>query len=276
MFFRLTKIILAVLTFALVQGVSLAAKPVAEYPLFTCIEGFKFESDSKELQFESRKFRTGSSAEELALVEGKFFDLRYRLGKGLDKPGGAYVIRNLVAATEKAGGKVLYQSKYTATLNIQQGTKDIWVDASSAGNGSWYYLRIIERGELKQEVKVNPVLDAIDKTGKATVYINFDTASSQIKPNSASVIDDIFAMLRQRPELKVSVEGHTDGDGNAASNLKLSEDRAAAVVDALIKDGVSNTRLSSKGFGMSKPIADNKTDEGKARNRRVELVRLKN
>ena len=67
-----------------------------------------------------------------------------------------------------------------------------------------------------------------------------------------------------------------DGDGNAASNLKLSEDRAAAVVDALIKDGVSNTRLSSKGFGMSKPIADNKTDEGKARNRRVELVRLKN
>lgn len=250
------------------------AATVAEYPLFSRIEGFELASNSNVVQFSSKKFRSGTKSSDTTVVEGKFFDMRYRLAKGREAPGSLHIIGNLVAATEKAGGKVLYQTKSSATLNLQQSGKDIWVDVSASASGNWYYLRIIEKGELALEVKVNPVLDAIDKTGKATVYINFDTASSKIKPDSAAVIDDILAMLRQRGDLKLSVEGHTDGDGNAASNQKLSEERAAAVVASLVKGGVQAARLSSKGYGMSRPVADNKSEEGKAKNRRVELVKL--
>ena len=272
MFLHIAKVIL----FACVTllHASAWAAAVAEYPLFSRIEGFEFESNSKAVQFSSKKFRSGAKSSDTTVVEGKFFDMRYRLAKGREAPGSLHIIGNLVAATEKAGGKVLYQTKNAATLNLQQSGKDIWVDVSAAANGNWYYLRIIEKGELAQEVKVNPVLDAIDKTGKATVYINFDTASSKIRPDSVAVIDDILAMLRQRGDLKISVEGHTDGDGNATSNQKLSEERAAAVVVSLVKGGIQATRLSSKGFGMSKPVADNKSEEGKAKNRRVELVKL--
>jgi outer membrane protein OmpA-like peptidoglycan-associated protein len=123
-------------------------------------------------------------------------------------------------------------------------------------------------------VTVNPVLDAIDRTGKATVYINFDTASSKIRPDSEPVIDTIFAMLQERPEMKLSIEGHTDGDGTAEGNQKLSEERAQAVQTALVGRGIVAARLRSKGHGMSMPVVDNTTEEGKAKNRRVELVKM--
>jgi outer membrane protein OmpA-like peptidoglycan-associated protein len=81
-------------------------------------------------------------------------------------------------------------------------------------------------------------------------------------------------MLQKNPDVKVSIEGHTDNFGNIASNKTLSENRAKAVMDALIAKGISKTRLSSKGWGSTKPVADNATEEGKAANRRVEIVKM--
>jgi OOP family OmpA-OmpF porin len=143
-----------------------------------------------------------------------------------------------------------------------------------AANGVWYYLNIVEKGEMKQEVAVNKLLDAINATGRATVYINFDSASARIKPDGKPVIDEILDLLQQSPSLKLSIEGHTDADGRADDNQKLSQERAKAVQAALTAQGVAPARLSAKGFGQSKPVADNKTEDGKARNRRVELVKV--
>lgn len=81
-------------------------------------------------------------------------------------------------------------------------------------------------------------------------------------------------MLKTNPTLKISIEGHTDNIGNSQSNQTLSENRAKAVMNAIISNGIDKLRLSSKGWGQTKPIDDNKTEEGKATNRRVEIVKL--
>ena len=81
-------------------------------------------------------------------------------------------------------------------------------------------------------------------------------------------------MLSDTPALKLSINGHTDNTGDAGHNLQLSEARAASVVAALVDGGIDRTRLQAKGFGQAEPVADNATEDGKARNRRVELVQL--
>jgi len=80
-------------------------------------------------------------------------------------------------------------------------------------------------------------------------------------------------LLQSSPSLQVSIEGHTDNTGNSESNKKLSEERAKAVMDALIAKGIKKERLSFVGWGQQKNIADNRTEEGRAKNRRVEIVK---
>ena len=86
-------------------------------------------------------------------------------------------------------------------------------------------------------------------------------------------INYLVNMMQEHSELKFSVEGHTDADGDDASNQKLSEARAKAVVDKLTELGIAKDRLKSKGWGESKPITENSSSEGKAQNRRVEFVK---
>ena len=88
-------------------------------------------------------------------------------------------------------------------------------------------------------------------------------------------INEIFSILQKYPDLKFSVEGHTDNTGNAANNQTLSEARAKAVCDKLQQMGIAATRLTAKGHGMNKPMDSNDTAEGRAKNRRVEFVKIK-
>jgi len=87
-------------------------------------------------------------------------------------------------------------------------------------------------------------------------------------------INEILYVMQKDPTINFSVEGHTDSDGDENTNQKLSEDRAKVVMNKLIELGIAPARLKSKGFGESKPIADNNTAEGKAQNRRVEFVKF--
>ena len=104
--------------------------------------------------------------------------------------------------------------------------------------------------------------------------IRFDVGKATIKPESMGVINQIYDLMNEHPDLKFSVEGHTDSDGNDDFNRELSEKRAEAVMNRLISMGISKDRLTSKGFGESVPIATNDTPEGKASNRRVEFVKM--
>ena len=139
--------------------------------------------------------------------------------------------------------------------------------------GEYYTLTIVEKAALRQEVTASDMLQALNAQGRVALYILFDTGKSTIKPESGSIIEQIVSMMKQTPDLAISVEGHTDSTGNAQANQVLSLDRARAVVAALVKQGVAAPRLNAIGHGQDKPVADNATEEGRAKNRRVELVK---
>ena len=119
------------------------------------------------------------------------------------------------------------------------------------------------------------IYDALSSTGRwATQGILFDTGKSDVKPESTPTLKQIAAALKEHPELKVEIQGHTDNVGTADANLKLSQARAEAVMATLTKEyGVGTGQLTAKGYGDTKPSGDNKTPEGRANNRRVELVK---
>lgn len=104
--------------------------------------------------------------------------------------------------------------------------------------------------------------------------IRFDVGKTTIKPESMGIINNIAEMMKEHPELKFSIEGHTDSDGDLAVNQQLSEGRAEAVKNKLVSMGISPDRFATKGYGESNPIAGNNTAEGKANNRRVEFVKI--
>lgn len=120
-----------------------------------------------------------------------------------------------------------------------------------------------------------PLYDKLMTDGKIITYgITFDVGKATIKPQSMGTINEIFSILQKYPDLKFSVEGHTDNTGNAASNQTLSDQRAKAVSEKLQQMGIDAARLSAKGYGMNKPIDTNDTPEGRAKNRRVEFVKF--
>jgi len=104
--------------------------------------------------------------------------------------------------------------------------------------------------------------------------IRFDTGKSTLRPESMGVLNEIYAMMAEHPEIKLSIEGHTDSDGDNDLNLQLSRDRAVAVLNQLVSMGISGDRLTSKGLGENNPVGPNDTPEGKAANRRVEFLKV--
>ncbi len=118
---------------------------------------------------------------------------------------------------------------------------------------------------------------AVFETGKRTLIlegVNFETNKAQLTPDSRAVLDKVAESLLAYPELRVEVQGHTDSRGSKALNTKLSQARAETVREYLISKGVAASRLHAKGYGPSTPIADHKTEAGRAKNRRVELVKI--
>ena len=153
--------------------------------------------------------------------------------------------------------------------------KEVYAFMQMIAEGS-YGIQIIEREAMKQDIAINAaeLQKGLAATGHIAVYdILFDTGKSDIKPESESALQEIAKMLTQSPGLKLHVVGHTDNTGDLAMNMKLSQARAAAVVAALTgRLGVAAGRLNPFGAGPYAPVASNRTEEGKAKNRRVELV----
>ena len=120
-----------------------------------------------------------------------------------------------------------------------------------------------------------PTEEAIKKLNEYAKTILFDTGKFSFQKQTLPVLQSISAILKEYPTSKFSIEGHTDNSGKADANLKLSEERAAAVKNYLVENGIAADRLTSSGYGQTKPIDSNKTKAGKANNRRVEVKLVK-
>jgi outer membrane protein OmpA-like peptidoglycan-associated protein len=249
-----------------------------DYPLFNRMPHTTLvECSSKFNQLEFY-----AAPENYVTKEGTLTTLVYDWSDGTDNANAApsflQIVKNYENSIAKQGCKRTYFSADDlATLYLKTKGKEMWfvfTDASHLGKdkGS-FQLVILEIEEMKQEILASDILDELNKNGHIALYINFETGKSAIKTESQKIVDQIVAMLKDNGSLQVSIEGHTDNVGMANANQKLSEDRANSVMNAIIQGGVDRTRLVAKGWGQTKPITDNKTEENRALNRRVEIVK---
>lgn len=248
-----------------------------DHPMFTRMPNF-YIKDCEEQKFDAFNFRDEKGKK--ITVEGHVYKIHYVIKKGFTPPSGLQVIRNYENAIKKIGGTKVYQDgSYNIWLKLDKAGKTFWVYIDSwdgGGKGETYMLYIVEKETMAQEVVADAksLMSDIETRGSASVYgIYFDFDKADIKPESEPAIKEIAKLLQENKGLKLYVVGHTDNVGTLDYNMKLSKARADAVVKELVtKYKISADRLKAYGVGSLAPVASNKTEEGRARNRRVELV----
>jgi len=276
---HLVKVVLFTLLITLPgMHAALAAEPDVkdskDHPLLTRMPDFHI-TGYKTFDFDSHRFNHQDLKQ--VTVEGRKFYLQYNLNKGAVEPGELKIRRNIQDALKKIGGTVVFDDNFNkcSTIVVQQDGKEIWVEVRSYNN--MYRLTTVEKKAMAQEVVATAEVFANDirATGHASIYgINFDTGKATIKPESAQAIGEVAKLLKMDATLKIYVVGHTDNVGGLESNLKLSQDRAEAVVQELVRThGIAAGRLKSFGCGLYAPMAANDSEDGRAKNRRVELVK---
>jgi outer membrane protein OmpA-like peptidoglycan-associated protein len=211
--------------------------------------------------------------EETTTVEGQKTVLDYYLIENASPPSYLQIRRNFGNAIKSLGGTILYDADRYLSGKIAKNNREVWVSVQGYDDGYSYRLTILEVEEMVQEVTASDMLTALNQDGYIALYINFETGKADIQPESMPIIEQIAALLEDNPTLKVSIEGHTDNVGSVDSNKVLSEKRAQSVYNELISRGIEATRLSAVGWGQERPIADNRTEDGRAKNRRVEIVK---
>jgi outer membrane protein OmpA-like peptidoglycan-associated protein len=280
-----------------------AAQPVsrADHPLVARYEGSAI-ADSKVVEFGEYKLVTGRTAKgdpDGETVKGKVTRIVY------ENPAGRSTLEiftNYEQALKKAGLTTLFAcaldecgpaytrstwNRYNGLFAAADGDPRYLGGKLATDGGTAYVavmvgrkrtqLDIVEiKGMQENMVAVDAaaLAQGIDRDGRVSVYgILFDTDRTEIKPESKPALDQIAALLRERPALALYVVGHTDMTGSLQHNRTLSEGRARSVVKALVDGyGVAATRLEGYGVGPLAPVATNASDSGRAKNRRVELV----
>ncbi|MCU6434416.1 OmpA family protein [Undibacterium sp. Jales W-56] len=176
------------------------------------------------------------------------------------------------AGTNFQGGGVTSYDVYL----IRTDKTSIWIAVATFDDGINTSLLVIEEKALEQNVgliKADTMASSLQQQGHIALYLSFDTDSDVIRPDSAPVVDEIVKLLRADSTLKLKVQGHTDNVGDAAHNKTLSLARAQSVVKAITAQKIEESRLTAAGMGAEHPLTDNSTENGRAKNRRVELVK---
>lgn len=248
-----------------------------DYDRFPFWTGDRFEWVEGKIRSGSFRAESGRSFSALEAVRN-FEHLLAAMGgvklpvAGIPKP--AWDEFNTAAVRNHFRGAVCYPKDPVNTFVVRRSDRTIWVQLCTMSSQGG--LVIAETAPFQATATLLPadaLQQRLDEVGKVALQVNFATNRAEILPESRPQIDQVLRLLERAPALRLSINGHTDASGDAARNLALSEARAQAVVSALTKAGVDASRLQARGFGQGEPVADNVTEEGKARNRRVELVR---
>lgn len=243
-----------------------------DHPLLSRMSGFFIER-CKDETFSRHDFQT---SEGKVAVEGHLTLVVYRLPKESAASTDLEIIRNYTNAIKAIGGDVTYEGKWSASMHVPVGDREVWVDVRPSVGRS-YQLYVVEKQSMTQQVVADAaaLLADLERAGHTVLHgILFDTDKAVVKPESAAALSEIAKLLKGHPDMTAFIVGHTDMSGNLEHNLDLSDRRAAAVVEALVTDyGISRERLTARGIGPLAPMGSNDSEAGRALNRRVELVK---
>jgi outer membrane protein OmpA-like peptidoglycan-associated protein len=252
------------------------AKGCKDHPLFTRLP-YTYIYECKDVDFEAREWPDPETlGKTKAKVEGKYYYIFYYPQKEYEgKRSDLQVSRNYSNAMKKIEAKVYEADERNTYMRLLKDGREIWAYVSSY-RGDQIRVEIIEKEAMKQEIVAGAKImaEGISRAGHVAIYgIYFDFNKSDIKPESESALSEIAKLFTANPSLKVFIVGHTDNVGGLDYNMKLSQARADAVVKALTsKYKVNPQNLKAYGVGQLGPVAPNKTEEGRAKNRRVEIV----
>lgn len=250
-----------------VAGYELRSRELKEFAEFRRGASCKQPSCKLKAQMDQDRFR----------IEGRVERLQMHHHSG-SKVSPLQVAREYQAVLQRAGGELMNPESGengAFVFRVPEGKAATWVVLDDNFDGYYtLYLITPQAREATVQLQAAELDAALKAEGVATVYIEFDTGRAALKPEGVAAVAEIHKLLQQQPALKLSIEGHTDNVGEVAANRRLSLERARAVTAALTAQGVAAARLSAKGHGADVPVADNRKDEGRAKNRRVELVRL--
>jgi OOP family OmpA-OmpF porin len=253
------------------QGVKPDAKGCSDSPPLSRVSGCYIYSCDRS-DWDAVKIPVGSEGK-VQTVEGEKLHIYY------DCISESYsrlkVVRNAEAALRQAGYTIEFSGTYDGDPGLTARKGAQWVLVTTGSDRYW--VTTVKAKEMAQEMVATAEVMAggISATGHFAVYgIYFDTDRAEIKPESEPALAEMAKLLKANPGLEVFIVGHTDNTGTFEHNMKLSMDRAASVVNALVgKQGIAATRLKAVGDGPTAPVASNDTEEGRAKNRRVELVK---
>jgi outer membrane protein OmpA-like peptidoglycan-associated protein len=271
--FLLTGILILAGTSAFSQNDAEGSKDPA---LFTRMPGYHIYRYD-DLQFDQYEFRISDNKTQI--VQGHSLFIIYDPNENIQAPSPLQIGHNYINAAKSVGGQLVYEFHdpgEDVVVKVVRNNMETWAYVSANGNGS-YSIHLIEKQAMKQDVVADAsTMDkSIRESGKATLYgIYFDTGKADVKPESQAALKEIAKLLKTDADLKLYVVGHTDNTGTLEANMKLSQDRAVAVVNALVSNySVGASRLKACGDGPTAPVASNDTEDGRALNRRVELVK---
>jgi outer membrane protein OmpA-like peptidoglycan-associated protein len=247
-----------------------------DHPMFSRMPGYYIQ-DYDAQDFSTYELETDPPKK----VEGRYTKISYWVKEGAKKSGPVQIARNYTDLLVKRGGKKLLDDVDagggTTVAQLPLNGKNLWLQVSVSNSGEVYDLIVVEEAGMEQKVEftASELAKALNDKGSVALHnILFDTGKATLKPESAAALAPVGELLKSDGNLKLEIQGHTDNVGQAAANLKLSQDRAASVKTYLVQTfSIPAARLTTAGFGDTKPVADNTAESGRAQNRRVELVK---
>jgi outer membrane protein OmpA-like peptidoglycan-associated protein len=255
---------------------TITAPSGVDYPLLGHLPGTQPRAPVK-VHYDEVKFPVTQGTETKGVaVRGYHYKISYDVYHIKPLISGLEIQENYRAALKDLNAEILYTKEGEETVaRVDNNGKTVWIDVTG-GTGATITVDTIEEKPFLLSIKPPQAADmkaTLDHTDRITLYVNFAFNKAILQPDAQPIIAQVATLMKSNPDLKFSVEGHTDSIGLHDYNVKLSQDRAAAVVAALEAQSIAASRLSSTGFGPDKPIAPNETDPGRAKNRRVELVK---
>ena len=212
-------------------------------------------------------------------IAGEYWELTYEIrdanGDADPSISGSEIAANYCNAAREKGGTVLYNQDDVVTFTVPADDGGVYWGYLEAFTGKYSLWIVREKPlETKLQFGAEQMKQELDKAGRVAVYgIKFDVNKAFLKAGSEKVIAEMVKLMLQNPELRVEIQGHTDSTGTAERNLELSKERASTVKSFMLLYGIAPERLETSGHGDTAPLESNDTEAGRAKNRRVELVK---